>query len=319
MAKVKNSIWNVLAQCFELYFKNIDKFFLYLAFPVFGQLLGMILIVLPAFCYAGYLQKTVSNGDVFTDFTSAFLILFLITLPGLFIFIKAVLDYLIAYGSLNSMTENMMRSGRVYDFKAHTELINRRSARFFSIWFILALASIVSIIPLFWIIAAILFVYFVLIFQVFTFEADKTPIGCFKKSFDLIKGNFGRTAFLMLLVGGLSCWALPKAVEFLFNFLSLTSLLALPLDLITKQLPIESINRLLIQAHAGYQLTSIDLAKIFVSSILTYVVTCMTLPLRSICWTLWYFALNKGESKIDSKILERAKSSEEYNKRKKNA
>jgi len=39
---------------------------------------------------------------------------------------------------------------------------------------------------------------------------------------------------------------------------------------------------------------------------LGYIVICLTLPLRSICWALWYKNLNKAEVKLDKKILDRA-------------
>jgi len=242
----------------------------------------------------------------FGSFFMIFLILFIITLPGLLILIKAFWDYLVAYGAINSMVDNLLKSGRVYDFPAHTEVITRRSARFGSIWVLLAIFSILAIFPPFWIIAGILFVYFILVFQVFTFEPDKSAFGCFKKSLTIIKGNFARTVALMALVGALSYWIIPDLIKYLFNLLNIIGFLAIPLDSWTSQLPIEEINKMILKTPVAYQITSLLVAKSVIGFFLSYIVTCLTLPMRSICWTLWYKNLNKGEVQLDKKILDRA-------------
>lgn len=306
MAKIKDSVWTIFAQGVKLYFTNIGSFFRYLAFPVFGQIVGIILILAASFFYAANLPKYITEGGILDNFSMIFLILFIITLPGLLILVKAFWDYLVAYGAINSMVDNMLKSGRIYDFPAHTEVITRRSARFGSLWLLLAIFSLVGMFPLFWVIAGILFVYFVLIFQVFTFEPDKSAFGCFKKSFEIIKGNFARTVGLMALVGALSYWIIPDLIKYLCNFLNIIGFLAIPLDSWASQLPIAEINSMLIKTPMAYQITSLLVAKSVVGFFLTYIVTCFTLPMRSICWTLWYKNLNKGEVKLDKKILDRA-------------
>lgn len=306
MAKIKNSVWGIFGQSLELYFKNFVSFMKYMAFPVLGQILGIILILIASFAYTQGLTTLVTPGGLFDNFSMIFLGLFLITLPGLIILIKAFWDYLVAYGAINSMLENMLKSGKVYDFHAHNEVITRRSASFGALWVLLALMGLIGIIPFFWVIAGILFIYFILVFQVFTFEPDKSPFGCFKKSTIIIKGNFWRTVGLATLIGGLTYWLFPKIIDVIFEFISLTSFLAIPFDSWAQQLPISEINKMLLQSPFAYQLTSLMIAKSIVSFFLSYIVTCFTLPLRSICWALWYKNLNKGEVKLDKRILERA-------------
>ena len=41
--KIKNSLWFVLFEGIKIYFSNIDKFFIYMLFPVLGQVIGIIL------------------------------------------------------------------------------------------------------------------------------------------------------------------------------------------------------------------------------------------------------------------------------------
>lgn len=305
-AKIKDSVWTIFGQALKLYFTNFGSFFRYLAFPVFGQILGIILTLTATFYYSANIPHWIVEGGVFDNFTLIFLVLIIITLPGLLILAKAFWDYLIAYGAINSMVDNMLKSGKVYDFPAHTALITRRTASFAGVWVLFSIFTILGLFPLFWVLAGILFVYFVLIFQVFTFEPDKSPVGCFVKSATIIKGNFARTLGLMALVGGLTYWVLPNLIQFLFSFINITGVLAIPLDEWARQLPIDEINKMLMKTPTAYQITSLEIAKSTVSAFVGYIITCLTLPLRSICWTLWYKNLNKGEVKLDKKILDRA-------------
>lgn len=310
MAKAANSVLGIFWQGTKLYFSNSISFFKYLAFPVFGQILGIILILFASYFYACCLQKLIVPGGIFDNFLVIFLILFLVTLPGLFVFIKAFWEYLVAYGAINSMVENMLKSGKVYDFHAHTEVINRRSAAFGGLWLLLALFGLIGTFPLFWVIAGILAVYFILVFQVFVYEPDKSPLGCFKKSMVIVKGHFASTLGLMMLLGLFTYWLIPQAIQSLFEISQITTVLAVPFDSLTQALPIQSMNGMLSQAHAPYQLTSLMIAKAMVEALLGYVLTCLTLPWRSICCALWYKSLNKGEAKLDKKILERAEKKE---------
>lgn len=308
--KKKDTVWGIFAQSVKLYFSNFGSFFKYLAFPVFGQILGIILTLVAAYFYALNLPKYITQDGLFDNFSMIFLILIVIILPGLLIFTKALWEYLVAYGAVNSMVDNMLKSGKVYDFPAHTQLITRRTGSFVGLWLLLGLFGILGAFPLFWVIAGILFVYFVLIFQVFTFEPDKSPLGCFQKSTAIIKGNFARTLGLIVLLGILTYWILPDLVEFLFNFLNILSFLAIPIDTWANQLPIDEINKMLAQTPIASQITSLMIAKSIVSTFLDYIVICLTLPLRSICWALWYKSLNKAEIKLDKRILERAERKE---------
>jgi len=306
MAKIKDSVWAIFAQGIKLYFTNLGSFFKYLAFPVLGQIVGIILILGASFFYAANLPKYITEGGILDNFSMILLVFLIIIAPGILILVKAFWDYLVAYGAINSMVDNLLKSGRVYDFPAHTEVITRRSASFASLWVLIAILSVIGIFPLFWVIAGILFIYFILIFQVFTFEPDKSAFGCFKKSLMIIKGNFARTVGLMALVGALSYWIIPDLIKYVFNLLNIITFLAIPLDSWASQLPIDEINKMILKTPVAYQITSLLVAKSVVGFFLTYIVTCFTLPMRSICWTLWYKNLNKAEMQLDKKILDRA-------------
>lgn len=310
MAKIKNSVWGVFTQGLHLYFTNFGSFMKYMAFPVFGQLIGILVTLLTAFLYAANLPNFITKGGIFDNFSMIFLVLLIIIIPGLFIFAKAFWDYLVAYGAINSMVENMLKSGKVYDFPAHTELITRRTAGFIGVWIIYSILLFIGLCPLFWIIIGILFVYFVLVFQVFTFEPDKSPVECFQKSFMIIKGNFARTLGLLALLTVLTYWALPAFFNFLLTLGNIITFFAIPFDIGVQQLPIAQINNLLLQTPTAYQITSLMIAKWLVEASLSSIIIFLTLPIRSICWALWYKNLNKAEVKLDKRILDRAQKSE---------
>lgn len=306
MTKIKNSVWGVFWQSIKLYFTNFDSFLKYMAFPVFGQIAGIIIILFVSYFYSVNLQKMVIKGSILDNFLMIFLLLFILTLPGLLILIKAFWDYLVAYGAVNSMLDNMLKSGKVYDFHAHTEVIARRSASYGFLWGVLAVLGLIALIPVFWIIAVIMFVYFILVFQVFAFEPDKSVLGCFQRSVEIIKGNFAKTLSLAVLIGLLTYWVMPELTKLLFNIFKITDFFALPFEGLASELPLDSINAMLLKVPGATQLTPLYLAKGMIIQLVIYVITSLTLPLRVICWGLWYKSLNKSEPKIDKRILNRA-------------
>ena len=190
MSKKNQNVLEVFAESLKLYFSNFDKFTQYMTFPVLGQIGGLSLVFLLVFFYTKNIPTLIQKAPILNDFAILFIVALLITLPGLIIFIKAFWEYLVAYGAINSMLENMLRSGKVYDFDAHTELIKRRTIPFVGLWLLFGIFSLIALIPFFWVPCAVFAIYFVLVFQVFTYEPELSPVGCVRKSLQLIKGNF---------------------------------------------------------------------------------------------------------------------------------
>lgn len=291
MTKKNKTPLGIFTEAVGLYFSNFKQFAKYMAFPVFGQVFGLVIIFGCALIYSKNLPYLIQNYQIFNDFNTLVLFSILVSLPGLIIFLKAFWEYLVAYGAINSMLENMLKSGKVYDFNAHTELIKRRTASFVTLWLILGIFSILAICPLFWVPAGIVAIYLTLVFQVFTFEPELSPVGCIKKSFNLIKGHFAST-FMLICLSGLLCWILiPQTFEHILEFLKINSvlnLIALPL---LDVLPISDLNNLLAQ----YQITAIEIGTItglIVSSTVGQILIQFTLPLRSLLCGLWYKELN---------------------------
>lgn len=280
--KMKNSIWFVLFEGLKIYFSNIDKFILYMLFPVLGQVLGI------ALCFGltlGLSDKIAAKAD---SISSAMLFILLLAIPGLLIFAKAFWDYVVAYVALNSMTEGAVTSGKVYDFKSHNEVATRRSLKYIGFLLILSVlmslgTSIFFIIPGF-----VLWIYLILIFQVFTFEPDLSIWECYKKSFVLVKGDWGRTFFLMLILAFFSIFIITQGITVVFDYLNLTKSVCSIFDFIGKLLPLHTINHAFSYARLPYNITVEMVSNWIFVTILSCIVAGLTLPIRSICWSLWY-------------------------------
>ena len=114
---------------------------------------------------------------------------------------------------------------------------------------------------------------------------------------EIIKGNFGKTFILLITVGIFTNWLLPFVLEQILSITRLLTYLAIPFDSITVLLPIAELNK-----HVPMEVNSLMLAKELVLVMANYIILGLTLPLRSICWGLWYKKNMKAKSKIDKKI-----------------
>ena len=299
--KMKNSIWFVLFEGLKIYFSNIDKFILYMLFPVLGQVLGI------ALCFGltlGLSDKIAAKAD---SISSAMLFILLLAIPGLLIFAKAFWDYVVAYVALNSMTEGAVTSGKVYDFKSHNEVATRRSFKYIGFLLILSVlmslgTSIFFIIPGF-----VLWIYLILIFQIFTFEPDLSIWECYKKSFVLVKGDWGRTFSLMLILAFFSIFIITQGITVVFDYLNLTKSVCSIFDFIGKLLPLHTINHAFSYARLPYNITVGMVSNWIFVTILSCIVAGLTLPIRSICWSLWYKNLSDIKDTEQVKDTKRSK------------
>ena len=298
MAKDNKTVFEIFMEGVGIYLKHLTTLLKYMSFPVLGQILGLILaLVLPI----GFVN---SFGASLVDSSNTFLIAILLSIPGIILLTKAFWEYLVAYVSVGSMAENTIKSGRIYDINAHKKVatMSKRVGEFITLWIFFGIFGIIAILPPFWLFAAIIFVYIILIFQVFTFERNSTAMECFTKSTKLVKGHFLSTIGLLLFVGILTYFLLPKAAEFILDIFQITKLFTMILDpIIAEALPIDQWNSAFAVLNMQYMITSLYITKSIISSIISWLVISYTLPLRTICWTLWYKQLSIKEIKSNSK------------------
>lgn len=279
--KLKNSIFFILWEGIKIYFSNIDKFLLYMLFPVFGQVIG---IALSFGLSLGFAEKVAQKAD---SPAVALLMILLLAIPGLLIFAKAFWDYMVAYVALNSMTEGAVTTGKVYDLASHNEVATQRGWKYIGFLIILSVlmslgSSIFFIIPGF-----VLWIYFILVFQVFTFEPDLSITDIFKRSFLLVKGNWARTFILMAVLGFFSMYILTEGITVVFDYLNLTASASSIFNFISNLIPLDLVNKILVHANQPI-ITNEMISKTIFVSVLGMIISGLTLPIRSICWSLWY-------------------------------
>ena len=298
MTKKNKTPLGIFLESVGLYFSNFGKFVKYMTFPVLGQIAGLCIIFACTYIYSKNLPWLIQNYSAFNNFNTLVLMSIIVALPGTVILIKAFWEYLVAYGAINSMLENMLKSGRVYDFDAHTELIKRRSVPFVGLWFLFGIFSTLALIPIFWVPAGVLAVFFVLIFQVFTYEPELSPIGCARKSMLLIKGHFASTFMLMVLAGLLTYLFIPESVNTILEWVGGIKALSNCIIPVINELPVDELNNLLGYVYINPVKVE-DIALFTVTTTIAQILIQYTLPLRSILWGMWYRELNGSLPKIE--------------------
>ena len=316
--KNSNNFVNIFFKSLQIYVFNIHKFLLYMAFPVLGQLLGIVLIFIPALYLKDVLPELAAKYAVFAEPSKQLALVLLTILPGLVLLISAFWKYLVAYAALNSMTHSALTSGKIYDFPAHNGVVNKNIWSYILLWLIISILGLAAFNPFLIIPGMIFFIFFILVFQVFTFESEAGVINCFTKSFKLVKGAFFKTlalAVIMLVIawgaGELLTFGLGKIID-AKNFLPNIAWMFVATDYV---------NAINANLPMQIQITPEVISRILFGSLISFVVFGFTLPLRSICWTLWYKKLlgktasktsgkkksSKGKKQLDPEILRRAK------------
>ena len=293
------SVWLIFFEGIKIFALNIHKFMLYMAFPVLGQILGIFLIFGLTFWFTQNMQDIAAKYDALNNMSSMITLIVVSVIPGVLILIKAFWDYLVAFVALNSMTEGYLNTGRVYDFKAHNSVATQKSFSFITIWFLISVMTILGILPVFWIFAGLFFVYFILVFQVFTFENGLSPVGYFKRSMFLIKGKFGRTFLLMAILTIFTYVILVSGLGVLFDAFNWTNPLAKMFEAWAYTLPIDPLEQ--------YGVTPSVIGTELVKQLIFFLAIGFSLPIRSICWTLWYNELASEDEPIVKKPKKRVK------------
>lgn len=320
-SKLNGTVLGVLWDGVKIFCVHFKKYFLYMLFPVLGQFAGLFWVFGTSYLFTQNLDYLTREIPALDNFMTIMICLMLITLPGLILWMKAFWDYLVSYGALNSMTEAAMSTGKIYDFPAYNAVVTKRAGKFICIWLLFSLFSLVAAIPFCWVLGLIFFVYFVLIFQVFTFEEDVSPSGCFKRSLMLVKGNFARTLAVMVVLFAVTYYFLELGVSVIFDALKISQLFYGLLEGWASSIPLDSVNAILAMG-GSVQITPLDISKSIVQQVIFLLVVGFTLPLRSIVWTLWYKSLSdkdgvpskishKSSKKLDPEIIRCAKNKDE--------
>lgn len=297
------SVFKIIFEGLCLYFKNIDKFMKYMTFPILGQVLGLILIFSTQYLFATNLEKIVVLSPIFDNVSVVFTTLLIITIPAFIIFLAAFWKYLVAMGSLNSMANNLICSAKLDDLSIHNDTVNRRLGTYVSLLLILSLISFLGVIPLFWIPLLVVMIFLCLVFQVFALEENLNAIEICKKSAKMIKGNFLKASLLLFLLYVISYIMIPELINYAFTKLSIYEVVNKPLETYLATLPLMEVQSMIQMFVPDFSLDFSAIPKTIASIVVSTVVICYTLPLRSICCTMLYKDLELKKLK-EKKIKE---------------
>ena len=301
-------------------------------FPVFGQIIGLALIFTANYFFIVNIPSLIKQYPILDNIPLVFTLLLLCVAPGFLIFSKAFYDYLVAFGSLNSMvyvSRGDKMKNKPLDTKAHDDVLKKRIGKYILFLLLLTLLFTVGMFPLFLVPFAIVMVYFSLVFQVFMLEENVTPISVFQRSFHLVKTNFGITFLLLALSVGLTYWLLPNLILFGAEKGKIVYYLTIPIQKYIDILPVNDLVSVMwsnvldkagsISPDIEAQISNLQGVKVNINNLVdTYklannivqmsicgIVTAFLLPLRSAWFTLLYktFDFEKTEElrKNDSK------------------
>ncbi|DAA96090.1 TPA: hypothetical protein CPT80_05430 [Candidatus Gastranaerophilales bacterium HUM_9] len=308
MAKKNITIFEIFLQGLGLYFSNIDRFLIYMLFPILGQLAGLVITVCLLYFFANYNTMLLASLPILKNQTYANITIAVVLFPAIILWVKSFADYMIAYSAVNSMTDNMLKSERVYDFPAHTKMVTRRAFAYFNLCVMFLALMFLTSIPIFMVFGWILLVYYAFIFQIFIFEPELSPGDCFKKSASYVSGNFKRTFSMIALVGTFTYIIIPQLV---LTFLTTVKAVDWLKNLIVPYISVPSLDsvNMVLSAMGIAQIMPKQVALFIVQFLIIIMVIQLLLPLRVICMCLWYknFYNNAGAmKKIDDRILDRA-------------
>ena len=288
--KVKSgfSVFSAVFDGLKTYFYNLDIFLKYLAFPVLGIIFGAFILFAINYFFIINLDNIQTSNPVFENTAVILTLLIILTIPGFLIMIKAFVDYLIAFGALNSMC--VLGAKRIEDVYSHKETIKRRMVPYCVLIFLISAIFLTLSFPLFLPILIIMTVFLSLSFQVFTLDESSNPVSAIKGSFNIVKGNFWKIFWVLVLLVAISYVAIPYLINWAIMKTPLFHILTVPVEKYLSLLPVSDINYALEEMKISYTFDTLIVSEIVVSGVIMGAVTMFMLPFRCACMVNLYKA-----------------------------
>lgn len=290
----------ILWEGIVVYIKNIDTFLKFMAFPVFGQLFGLVLILTVNYFYVTNISSLIKIFPYMNNITFALTVLLIGVFPGFLIFCKAFYDFLLAYGALNSIV--YVSKGKKPDKSdpaTHVGVLKKRIPSFLLLWAILAILTVIGAFPLFILPALFIAVYFSLCFQTFMLEDSNGAFSSIKRSITLVKTNYLMTLSVTIFSFLLTYVAVPSLVVIGFEKLNLIKYLSIPVQKYAELLPVEQMVETFfafcsdtlknfVDINLAKEINLTPLIHSFVKTVVSSCVTMFLLPMRCAWFTLLY-------------------------------
>ena len=294
------NIFEIFGKGLKIYLSNnFSVLTRQLLFPVLGQPLGIIMIFTPLYFYINYVRANADSIDPLVSL--GFIVLMII--PGFVVFLKAFWRLLIAMVSLNTMVGDILDKGKVIEPSQHNQKVATRKDDYVNLLLLLTLIFIVIFLApqmfssnesLHSVLILICFLglpvilnYLTLVYVVFGFEKT-SPSQTIKRSTSLICKNFWRTAFLNVLLIVITGAIAPMAIQAIFEAMSLTNLLLMPVNAFFSliDIPVQTITVSGMNVNIAEVLA--ETSKVVVNLTISFIVSSFMLPLSCACYTLLY-------------------------------
>lgn len=303
MARKKS---NKFIGVFQIFFSSIKTYFLYLdqcakylAFPILGQVISIILIFVATYYFTVNIESIKNINDFFSNEKNLLITFLVLLLPLFLVFLKAFFDYIIAFASLNILffTAPKGKKSKNIDFVANDNVIKRKLFNYIILMLLVSLSAIF----------APLLIFLTLSFQVLALEGDVSAFKAYSRSFEMVKNNFISTILMIVLCYISTYWFLPELLTWVCEKISLTTFAVTRFEIFATLLPLDTINGYLTFINTNTNAT--ELGMMMFSAMITFLITGFTLPFRCCCFTELYKMYDS------EKIKEFSKSTDEIVKR----
>lgn len=325
MAKKKSNkffgVFQIFFSATREYFLYLDKLLKYLAFPILGQIIPVILMLTLAYYFRINFDILTSNGGFFGNEKNLLILFCIILIPLFLIFLKAFFDYIIAFSALNVMfyTVGSKKKAQNLDFVSYNNVIKRKFGKYIALMLMISLLFIIPPLCLFIPITA-LFLCFS--FQIFAIENDASAIKSIKRSFELTASNF-IPVILMIVLCYLSTYLFfPKLFMWLADKTSVSFFFANMWQNYASEIIVDPINNLLgtvsvLGDKFTYNVCAVSVSRYMFELVLSSIIIGITLPFRCCCFTKLYRLCDSDEikefSKESEEIISRATSKKRKN------
>ena len=314
MARVKTnsnlSVFGVLLRGLRTYLNNLDIFMKYLSFPILGTFLGAFLLFVINYCYVTNLEKLEAVSPIFGNAAVILTLLLILTIPGFLIMIKAFVDYIIAFGAINSMC--VLGEKRIVNINDHISVIKQRFAPYCVLLVVLSIIFGFLSFPLLILFLIIAAVFLALAVQVFTLEENTSPFEALVRSCQLVKSRFWLVFWVLVFIVLISYFICPYLITWAIAKTPLISILANPVEKYISLLPVVEINTTLAEYSVPYKFDTVLIAESIVNSCIMTIVIMYMLPFRCACCVELYKDLSKNDPYLYTNKEETEKTKKKY-------
>ncbi len=299
------SVFNIFFSSIKSYFLYLDQCAKYLAFPVFGQIISIIIIFWLTYLFKTNIDNIRNLNPFFESDKNLYTCFWIVLAPFFLVLMKAIYNYILAFASLNILFYTTSGKSKVknIDFKANDNVIKRKFPNYILLMLIVSLLLLILLL-----VSPIVWLFLCLAFQVLALEGDISAPKAISRSFEMVKANIIPTLIMLVLCIFTTYIFLPNLFLWAFDKISVSTFLIEKFETISNAMELDIINSYL--SFINTQLKPIDIAIGSYQALIIFIITSFTLPFRCCCFTELYKLYDSEKIKENSnqtdEIIKRA-------------